>query len=345
MKLLIVLFSILVVWGSSTATNSLLFTDSAPTVEPLLTVEWGQKAPYNQYCPADSGGYDGHVPTGCVPVAVAMVMHYYHSPKIGYGVATNQTAYYGELVAEIGKAPIDWGSNDGVARVINHIGISIGANYGQQGWGDQAVKNPRNTGTNIGSLRTNMYTYWNYPVSVGTINRKAYDDYEWHKLLQHELLSGRPVIYGGSGHAFVIDGYDQGTGSAPKYHCNWGAAGRWNGWYRLDDLTPGSFDFTEGQHMVENFYPRPVYLLYPQDGNEWVPHERSLFLWRLLGDSCTFLVNNYPSFRQPIIRERGMTEPIYFTTLLEPDSIYYWAVYTFGGDEGWSRIHKFKTRE
>lgn len=49
------------------------------SVGPLCLTNWNQDAPYNQFCP--SGNYsNGHMPAGCVPVAMAQVMRFWNFP-------------------------------------------------------------------------------------------------------------------------------------------------------------------------------------------------------------------------------------------------------------------------
>ena len=43
------------------------------TVDPMLRFYWGQDEPFNMYCPIKSGEV---CPTGCVPVALAMIITY-----------------------------------------------------------------------------------------------------------------------------------------------------------------------------------------------------------------------------------------------------------------------------
>lgn len=52
-------------------------------VGPLCQVAWNQYYPYNQYCPDGSGGASsgGHMPSGCVPTAMAQIMYYWNWPN------------------------------------------------------------------------------------------------------------------------------------------------------------------------------------------------------------------------------------------------------------------------
>ncbi len=316
-----------------------------PIVAPLLTTAWKQKAPYNQYCPADTAGLSGHVPTGCVPLAIAMVMHYYESPAKGYGTATT-SGHYGELTVNIGRFRPNWNSIDDMCKMIYYVGVSTNAHFGGTGFAGM-YKNPRNTGTNMSAAGLPLYNHWNYQHNSRKIDRRSYSDDDWHELLQSELLAGHPIVYRGEGtgcHTFVIDGYDQEDGT-PVYHVNWGAGGYWNDWYDLDDLTPGRYDFTGKQGMLTGCYPRPVYLIFPYDNAIKVPSLRTLFLWHNLGDNYALQVSEYPTFGQPLIEKTGLTSQVFYVYTLEPGKTYYWRIYTRGGKhEGWSRTHKFTTR-
>jgi hypothetical protein len=67
----------------------------------------------------------------------------------------------------------------------------------------------------------------------------------WDSLIYQELAEGRPVLFGAEskecGHAFVCDGYD-GNG---LYHINWGWDGDYDGYFRLDILSPKDEGETE----------------------------------------------------------------------------------------------------
>jgi hypothetical protein len=72
--------------------------------------------------------------------------------------------------------------------------------------------------------------------------------------LRADLDASRPVLYGGygtGGHAFVCDGYTDND----YFHFNWGWDGYADGYFYLDDLTPGSGDFNSGQMAVFGIEP------------------------------------------------------------------------------------------
>lgn len=57
--------------------SQVALTDSVRTVGPYLTTKWGQNFPWNQILPSINGGFN-HFVAGCVAVAVAQLLYYYH---------------------------------------------------------------------------------------------------------------------------------------------------------------------------------------------------------------------------------------------------------------------------
>ena len=97
------------------------------TVEPLLTTEWNQTAPYNNQCPSNESG---HCYTGCVPTAVAQVMRYWKWP------ATydwdNMLDYYGWSYASDDYISYNSTQTNAVARLMADIGQAMGTMYCQE---------------------------------------------------------------------------------------------------------------------------------------------------------------------------------------------------------------------
>jgi hypothetical protein len=74
-----------------------------------------------------------------------------------------------------------------------------------------------------------------------------------------------PLYYAGwsvpniVGHAFVCDGYQGGD----YFHFNFGWNGADNGYYYLDNLTPGGNNFNLAQELIINIYPDTIHYTYP----------------------------------------------------------------------------------
>lgn len=80
---------------------------SERAVEPLCTSTWHQTQLYNDQCPEDPEGYNGHVKSGCVANAMAQIMRYWEWPKTGVGSHSYYcygygSTSYGTLTANFG---------------------------------------------------------------------------------------------------------------------------------------------------------------------------------------------------------------------------------------------------
>ena len=219
------------------------------SISPLVTSTWDQDRYYNEYCPADSSGPGGHALVGCVAVTVGQVLNYYQYPPRGKGSHSFGHDDYGTLSADFESAVYNWdnmpdslsSSNHDVALILYHIGVSINMDYGPRFSGVPSEDIDRVCGA--------LKKYFRFPMDVNLYWR---DDYggDWMATIKNELNAGRPIGYGGAnssgvGHAFVLDGYDGGN-----FHVNWGWGGSYDGYFNLNDLTPGGFNFNYGQGMI-----------------------------------------------------------------------------------------------
>lgn len=150
-------------------------------VEPLLTTEWHQYAPYGSFCPNGVGG--------CSPIAAAQVMAYHKHPSSFNG-------YPFDWDAITAFATIDSLSTtaDDVALLVRQIADNMEASYNPEGTTSVEFERVKYT------LRDFDYTC-GHPASF---NRD--------RIIDQNLDLNRPVIIKGDdlagvGHAWVIDGY------------------------------------------------------------------------------------------------------------------------------------------
>ncbi|OQX23955.1 MAG: hypothetical protein BWK80_23280 [Desulfobacteraceae bacterium IS3] len=230
------------------------------SVEPLLgNLQWNQSEYYNALSPADSlgRGSDGHAYAGCVATAMAQVMKYHRYPERGTGSysyddlsnkdsdgSTIPYSAYGRQSADFGSATYNWSTmpdslssyNNDVATLLYHVGVSVNMNYGPKGSGANVDYNAKNA----------LINYFKYDRSLYYASKAKYSGTDWINLLKSELNAARPIIYvgyGTGGHAFVCDGYKD----ADYFHFNWGWGGYLDGFFLLNDLTPGSSNFNNTQ--------------------------------------------------------------------------------------------------
>ena len=95
-------------WNSAFNNN---FKVNNKSVAPLIKSKWNQTVFYNDSCPADQNapyGYNGHVPAGCVAIAMAQIMNYYTFPEKGIGSNSYFHYKYGGLFADFGNTNYNW---------------------------------------------------------------------------------------------------------------------------------------------------------------------------------------------------------------------------------------------
>lgn len=212
--------------------------DEHAPVAPLLTSNWDQGTPYNSLCPKD--GTDLSI-TGCVATAMAQILYYYKYPEKTLkeipGYTTNTRKF---KIAATPVTTFDWdhmldnysGNEDetainAVATLMKVCGAASEMDYTSSF-----------SGTNTENMDTLFKTYFDFDATTQHINRTSYRAREWNNIIYQEMAEGRPVFYGGyssgSGHSFVIDGYDK----EGLFHVNWGWGGSSNGYFLLSILDP-----------------------------------------------------------------------------------------------------------
>ncbi len=201
---------------------------------------WNQDSPFNDLCPEYE--ISKRSPTGCVATAMAQVMYYHQWPKKGTGSHTYSPAilYGNTLTADFGNTEYQWDamlpsyrdgytdrkSREAVAELMLHCGIAVDMVYYTQ------------SGATDYDVPPALVNYFGYDRSLAYRKREHYSTQEWLRIINMELLEGRPILaYGKSssgGHAFVFDGMD----SDGFIHVNWGWGGMSNGYFNTSVLTP-----------------------------------------------------------------------------------------------------------
>lgn len=234
------------------------------SVEPLLgDIKWDQNAPYNLLTPLregyslDKAELDTvNAPTGCVATAVAQVMKYYEWPVTGTGSHTNKND--STQTIDFSRSTYQWSkmlptyegdeseeSQMAVARLMSDVGCALDMYYGYNG-----------SGSGDDNILRAMTNHFGYDKSMRLVYRLECSSEEWNDLLMTELNEKRPVIFGattqyGSGHEFVVDGYD----TNGLYHVNWGLSGSYNGYFDMNLMDPGIGRFTMAQVMTLGVKP------------------------------------------------------------------------------------------
>ncbi len=220
-------------------------------ISQMLTTVWDQSPYYNEFCPYDSNARR-RPPCGCTATATAQIMKMFNHPAQGYGSESYTNHNYGFLSADYGNTNYQWDtmpnkldiySNEtqvnAVAELIYHIGVAVNMDYSMGGSGGKTAS--YGYGGEASSENALKYNF-RYSPYIWTAFRIDYTLEDWSELMVNELRAGRPILYAGydevqAGHAFVFDGYNSSTN---RFHINWGWGGKYNGYYKLDNLTPSA---------------------------------------------------------------------------------------------------------
>lgn len=221
------------------------------SIPHMIKTQWNQREPFNNDCPLDENGK--RCVTGCVATAMAQVMNYYKYPqKGGGGVVTYEPQpFFGPKIGQsfnFDNLIIDWNnitdiygsfSTDvqkaEVAKLMHACGVSVYMNYGSS-----------SSGASDADVAYAMIHNFGYNPNMYYADKKYYDIFEWHNLIQKELKAGRPILYGSDGHEYILDGMNK----EGMYHFNFGWAGSGDGHYVLDAITPVGTTLTSDQTMV-----------------------------------------------------------------------------------------------
>lgn len=229
-------------------------------IPQMLATLWDQSPYYNALCPYDSVARS-IPPCGCTATATAQIMKAFNHPAKGYGSESYTHSRYGTLAADYGNTSYRWDtmpvklneySNDtqilAVAKLIYHVGVAVHMAYNTAGSAGKTAS--YGYGGEPSSENALKYNF-GYSPYIWSAFRIDYTLDEWKELMISELRAGRPILYAGydevqSGHAFVLDGYNS---VSDRYHFNWGWGGKYNGYYKLDNLTPSTGNSSSGYNF------------------------------------------------------------------------------------------------
>lgn len=283
-----------------------------PAIEKQLTCLWDQDAPYNLLCPMVEQYKDeactitykpaGQAVTGCAATALAQVLYMHQDATVLLrDIEARKDVVHNSISRESGEmvwqkfsdsaipagTKIDWAnihptykgveglSDDEKLAISTLMHVCGGAMNMIYGLGDEFEGS---TAMGEDGVKAACF-YLGYDHAAAHF-QDCYPYQEWLQLLYDELKVAKAVYFGGvssgSGHAFVIDGYDK----EDLFHINWGWSGVANeapdngGYYRLNSLLPsdqgyGGSLFNDGFRMGQIFgtgiypgAPSPTPMLY-----------------------------------------------------------------------------------
>lgn len=238
-----------------------------PSVDPIVTAEWDQEAPYSNKCPRDK--YNQRCLTGCVATAIAQVLYTHKTPIVGNGQRTNKKSYssyqspngsnedvtfvyegwtpdYDNMIDQYTSGPhahqYTNAQAEAVADLMLACGVAVIMNYGSDG-----------SGAYTNDAADGLIQYMGI-TTADFKERDSYSDTQWMTMIYEELSGGHAMYYSGvdpspwtgGGHAFVCDGYNE----SGQVHINWGWSGEDNGFFNINLLDPLQYEFSKYQDFI-----------------------------------------------------------------------------------------------
>lgn len=236
------------------------------SVEPMLVTEWSQGKPYNMKTPKKGYGSDPYCKVGCAAVALGQVMRFWEYPEVSPALPGYTCPSSGYVLEDLPEFTFDWANMlnyyrtntdqytteqiDAVSWFLRYVGQAESMDY-------ELDKSGAPRENILDALRTFGYLDARVIEKIDfQTDEVNYNDEEWGKLIQSELIAGRPLIYcafdmssdstGIGGHAFNVDGYDADN---DLYHVNFGMSREKNAYYALNNFT------LDNGMTIYDFYP------------------------------------------------------------------------------------------
>ena len=233
-----------------------LATTLPDSVGPLLTTTWDQGQYYNDLCPEDAGGPDGHAYTGCVATAMAQIINYWGYPVHGRGTHSYNLYDYRTLTVNYDSANYDYANMpnaltaasspaqvNAVAKLMFDCGVAANMSYG-----------PTESSSFDIDARAGLINFFRISPNASYAEKAYFSNDEWNSMLRTDLGDNRVIMYSGhgtGGHTFVCDGYKRNG----YFHFNFGWSGFADGWYTTNAVNPAGMDFNSSQTAVLGIVP------------------------------------------------------------------------------------------
>ncbi|MFO7809853.1 MAG: C10 family peptidase, partial [Candidatus Delongbacteria bacterium] len=310
---------------------------SKSSAGPLLETTWHQNYPFNDQCPEGT-------PTGSVATAMHQIMRFHLGPSQGAGsnsyndssgditgthsVDFSSQSYDWSLMMTLNGSTSTQAERDELSKMAYHLGVSVNMDYNTDGSGaymTDAETAYKNNWTADGA------TY----VNTGTITDPA----SQYATIMSNIDNNRPIQWAGSsaesgGHSFVLDGYNIETENGIYlYHFNWGWSGSYDGWFYLNDLTPGASDFSEGQQYIHNIELGwgPSFYCYASITDASVVNDSVSLQWEWVCNYENLILSHYEMYRDSeIIAELPDSVTSFVDHDLMPGEYFYRIVSYFG---------------
>ncbi|MDD4277459.1 MAG: C10 family peptidase [Candidatus Cloacimonetes bacterium] len=235
-----------------------------------LNTNWHQNLPYNSLCPIDL-----HTPgrslVGCVATATSQILNYFKFWDYSFSSADSYTSYQNGFLTHVDADAIIHNFPNFTTLNSNMNSVVSKFNSGQTltstdmaslcfatGILEHMQYSNGASGSSINNARA-AFAKLKYNATLAT--RSGFSDPAWKNMIVDELDANRPIQYRGvsapsSGHAFILCGY-RAAGSATHFLVNWGWGANHNGgYYSLDALNAGGYNFVMNQMMLYGIKPK-----------------------------------------------------------------------------------------
>lgn len=234
-------------------------------VAPMTTTKWDQRTPFNNLCPEMNGA---KTPAGCIPVAMAALLKFYHHTDHGFGehsYAWND----GRLEMDFQNLKLDWDNMldsysegaytdeqaNAVAQLVYACGVATEANY--------------NDIVTTGGIPQSegLALHFGFDPDMVQLRRNSYSQKYFLTKMLEALNNNCPFLYRATplfqdiGHMFIVDGYQDDGSDNPYFHINWCWGGKADGYFKLTALQPSLVDpsitdiYGRGQAMILGSHP------------------------------------------------------------------------------------------
>ena len=226
-------------------------------ISPLVSAQWGQGSPWNKYL--NFG--DGCCLVGCNNIALGQIM--FHWGLLGYHrgcpptpkYTTKTKKYAVESLPPItvfdyanmtGAKPSTSKQKKAVGKMLEYIAKVCKSDF-----------TPTATSAKVSTCLSVIKKTLNMGASAKQVSASSLGAVRFEQTIYDELLLGHPVYMAGygteGGHAFVCDGYDAGR---DLFHYNWGYSGKYDGWFAMSALKPGSHDYNSKKTAIVGINPK-----------------------------------------------------------------------------------------
>lgn len=230
-------------------------------VEPLMSTLHYFGSPYNDLCPyyTDDNGETStqRCVAGCVAIAMEQILAYYKRTYTLQDTLKGWTTPHYTIADLLPGETVDASlirdsykdglatpeEREAAAKLIYFLGVAS-----KMQWGLSA------SGTNTWRLVDPLKKAFGLKY-VHHLDSYQYSPVAYWNFLANEIKAGRPVYYAGSamnleGHAIVLDGID----ANGLFHVNWGFAGDYDGYFRLDVLSLREPEDEHGSFNENGFF-------------------------------------------------------------------------------------------